>query len=528
VAAAGTVKEHGSVLRRCIGKGHARLSSLGQDKAKLEGTMSRHMLIGAGRRFLVAAALMGLALSPVLGAEPPYTIAENYPGEAFDTTTPEIAGWSVERIAQAKSWSEQIAPTAAVIIIQHGVIVAQWGDTAVKSNLHSVRKSLLSALIGIAVDEHKINLSAAMDSLGIDDNAPSLTPTEKTATVGDLLKARSGIYHPALYETAGAARLRPPRGSHPPGAFWYYNNWDFNAVGTIYERATGETIFSAFAQRIALPIGMQDYQSSDGEYVRGAASEHPAYPIRMSARDLARFALLYLHEGSWKGRQIVPSAWVRESTQTYSQSLSGLGPGVGYGYMWWVGFPSNMGAPTVKVPPRTFAAIGAEGQYAFVVPAYDLVIVHRINSDVPVGPLPGQRKPQPTFAQVGRLLWLVLSAAGDGALGPDVSLEHATGNRLEAEGLKTALAGKNFAVGETHVGGPLYAWQLRADGTISVLVAGEPQVRLNGTWRVDGNQYCETLDQANSREACYLVLENDAKLQFFDTYGLMRFEARVE
>ena len=88
-----------------------------------------------------------------------------------------------------------------------------------------------------------------MGSLGIDDNAPSLSPTEKTATVADLLKARSGVYHAALYETPGMARLRPARGSHPPGTFWYYNNWDFNALGTIYERGTGAQIFTALQER---------------------------------------------------------------------------------------------------------------------------------------------------------------------------------------------------------------------------------------------------------------------------------------
>jgi CubicO group peptidase (beta-lactamase class C family) len=346
-----------------------------------------------------------------------------------------------------------------------------------------VRKSLLSALIGIAVDEHNIDLSGTMNSLGIDDNAPSLTPMEKTATVGDLLKARSGTYHPALYETAGMARRRPPRGSHSPGSFWYYNNWDFNALGTIYERATGESIFAAFEHRIARPIGMPDYQSSDGEYFRGTASEHPAYPIRMNARDLARFALLYLHEGSWKGRQIVPRAWVRESTQSYSQAYPELGPALGYGYPWWIGFPSNMGAPTVNVPPHTFAAMGAEGQYAFVIPAYDLVVVHRVNSDVPIGPLPGQGKPEPTFRQIARLLWLILSSAGDGEVGPDASLAHATGKRLEGESLKTALAGRTFAILEMLPGGP-YTLQLRADDTLSLLAGPERQERSEGRWRV--------------------------------------------
>src|SRR5262249_41135193 len=194
-----------------------------------------------------------------------------------------------------------------------------------------------------------------------------------------------------------------------------------------------ESIFAAFEQRISRPIGMQDYQSSDGGYFRGAASEHPAYPIRMSARDLARFALLYLHEGSWNGRQIVPSAWVRESTQSYSEASTELGPGVGYGYMWWIGYLRSIaGAPIVNVPPHTSAAEGTEGQYAFVIPAHDLVIVHRINSDVPVGTLPGQRKPEPTFAQIARLIWLVLSAAGDNVVGPGDSLAHAAGKRSEA------------------------------------------------------------------------------------------------
>jgi CubicO group peptidase (beta-lactamase class C family) len=470
---------------------------------------------------------LGFAVTTAPGSELSHAIVENYPGTAFETTTPEAAGWSVVKLAEARSWSHQIAPTAAVMIIQHGRIVAEWGDTAVKSNLHSVRKSLLSALIGIAVDQHKIDLSATVGSLGIDDNAPSLSPTEKTATVADLLKARSGIYHPALYETPGMARRRPARGSHPPGTFWYYNNWDFNALGTIYERATGEWIFTALQGKIARPIGMQDYQPIDGEYFRGAASEHPAYPIRMSARDLARFALLYLHDGRWKDRQIIPSAWVHESTQSYSQAFPDQGLGYGYGYLWWIGFPSNNGAPTVNVPPGTFAAMGAEGQYAFVIPAYDLVIVHRINSDVPIGTLPGQRKPEPTTPQLSRLLWLVLSAAGDNDVGPDISLAHAAGDHLADEALKTALTGASLSVGEVLAGGP-YTWQLRADGTLSVLAGAEHRERFKGTWHVDGDRYCRTLSGPNAREACFSVVANNSRLQFFDADGLMRFDTKAE
>jgi CubicO group peptidase (beta-lactamase class C family) len=489
--------------------------------------VNRDIRIWAGRRLFVAAALVGITIATAMAADPSHTIAENYPGTTFETTTPEAAGWSTEKLAEAKSWSQQIAPTAAVMIIQHGRVVAQWGDIEVKSNLHSVRKSFLSALIGIAVDEHKIDLAATLGDLGIDDNAPSLSPAEKTATVADLLKARSGIYHPALYETPGMARIRPARGSHPPGSFWYYNNWDFNALGTIYEHATGEHIFTALQDKIARPIGMQDYQPGDGEYVRGADSDHPAYPIRMSARDLARFALLYLHGGRWKDRQIVPGAWVRDSTQSYSQAFPTDESGYGYGYLWWIGFPNDNGAPLVNVPAGTFAAMGAEGQYAFVIPAYDLVIVHRINSDVEIGTLLGQRKPEPTIPQLARLLWLLLSAAGDNDVGPDTSLAHAAGDHLRGEALKAALAGASLSVGEMLKGGP-YLWQLGADGALTVLAGTEHRQGPKGTWRVDDDHYCRTLDRRNAREFCFSVVANKSGLQFFDADGLMRFDAKAQ
>ena len=80
----------------------------------------------------------------------------------------------------------------------------------------------------------------------------------------DLLEARSGVYHPALYETPAMAKQRPARGSHEPGTFWYYNNWDFNALGTIYEHATGSGIYDALDRLIARPIGMQDYDRRMG------------------------------------------------------------------------------------------------------------------------------------------------------------------------------------------------------------------------------------------------------------------------
>jgi len=156
-----------------------------------------------------------------------------YPGKHWtQADKPEDRGWSSEKLATAKAYADSI-DTAAVVIVDDGIIVSQWGATATKFNVHSIRKSFLSALYGIAVSKGQIDLNATLEQLGIDDNEPSLTPDEKKARVIDLLKARSGIYHAALYETPGMKAEKPSRGSHPARSFWSYNNWDFNALGTI-------------------------------------------------------------------------------------------------------------------------------------------------------------------------------------------------------------------------------------------------------------------------------------------------------
>jgi CubicO group peptidase (beta-lactamase class C family) len=324
---------------------------------------------------------------------------DRFPGAEWAHVPAAQSGWSEPDLAKAQDWSREIHSTA-VMVVHHGAVVAEWGDTIKRTELASVRKSFLSALIGIAVAERKIDLDSTLAQLGIDDNLPSLTDSEKQATVRMLLQSRSGVYHVALYETAGEIRKRPPRGSHVPGTFWYYNNWDFNALGTIYEHATGVGIYDALDRLIARPIGMQDYRPADGQYVVGADSIHRAYPIRMSARDLARFALLYLRGGMWAGRQVVPAEWVRDSTRAYSAT----GSGPGYGYLWWTATFGDPPYSGTSLPVGSFFAWGAGGQFAFVIPAQDLVVVSRVDRD--------QHRPDPKLASVAYLLQLILRAGG--------------------------------------------------------------------------------------------------------------------
>lgn len=284
------------------------------------------------------------------------------------TVEPEAAGWSTNALAEARTFSLALKPTA-LLIVQDGKVVASWGDVSKRVNVASVRKSLLSALYGIAVSEGRIDLGSSLAQLDIDDKPPRLTATEKQATVRDLLMSRSGVYHPAAYETADIKRKRPARGSYEPGSFWFYNNWDFNALGTIYRKQTGEDIFQSFEKRIARPLQMEDFSARDGEYVVEKESEHPAYPFRLSARDAARFGQLFLDGGRWNGRQVVPAAWVREATTAYSFTKRGR---QGYGYMWW-SLPSEVWGENAAY------ASGYGGQIIAFLPSKRLVVVQTVD-----------------------------------------------------------------------------------------------------------------------------------------------------
>ncbi|MBC9883595.1 serine hydrolase [Bradyrhizobium sp. INPA01-394B] len=269
-----------------------------------------------------------------------------------------------------ESYAGKYKPTA-IMVVQDGLVVATSGDISRKVNVRSVRKSFLSALFGKAIERGQIKLESTLAQLGIDDTAPSLTADEKLATVRQLLMARSGIYHPAAYETSEQKSTRPPRGSHPPGTFWYYNNWDFNALGAIYEKATGSNVFDSFETLIAGPLGMQDYTVRDGTFVGDRSSLYRAYVFNMSARDLARFGLLFLNQGHWNGVSVIPSQWMAESTKTYSETDR---KDRGYGYLWWTLDAGAWGRDVI------FAS-GYGGQLIVIVPEKRLVAVQVVDLD---------------------------------------------------------------------------------------------------------------------------------------------------
>jgi CubicO group peptidase (beta-lactamase class C family) len=197
--------------------------------------------------------------------------------------TPEQAGWSSERLTTICRNSN----ANAVLLVQSGKIVYAYGEYWRRIKCHSMRKSFLSALYGIYIERGMIDTGKTIAQLAI-TNSPSLTENEKKAQIVDLLTCRSGIYLPSGQETEEMVRSRPERGSHLPGTYWYYNNWDFNALGTIFRSVTGKDIFEAFKSDIANPLRMEDFRLIDGVYeFEPPDTSHPGYLFKMSDRTFA-------------------------------------------------------------------------------------------------------------------------------------------------------------------------------------------------------------------------------------------------
>jgi CubicO group peptidase (beta-lactamase class C family) len=331
-------------------------------------------------------ALLALALSvlapacaTVKGPAAAKAPAVVFPGAEWDRIAdPGKAGWSPAGLDAVVEHAKTL-PTTGLIVVAGGQVLLEYGDVVELSYLASVRKSILAMLYGNYVDSGQVRLDKTLAKIGITDHG-GLTPQELEATVADLLSARSGVYHAASNAGDNLADA-PPRGSQKHGQYFLYSNWDFNALGTIFEKETGRNIYDALESDLAKPIGMQDFdrkaQIKSGNL---NVSMHPAYHIWLSTRDMARLGYLMLREGNWAGRQVVPRDWVKKITTPVTR-LPDMNPPtmregrVGYGYLWWV-FDGPWGQGPFE---GAYTGMGAGGQYITVLPKLDLVVAHKTN-----------------------------------------------------------------------------------------------------------------------------------------------------
>jgi CubicO group peptidase (beta-lactamase class C family) len=277
--------------------------------------------------------------------------------------TPEDAGFSSQKLQKARRLADQYH-SACVLIIYKGAIVQSWGDASRRFRMHSSRKATQSALIGIYASKGAIDINKSVGEYGIDEVTP-LTDIEKKATVKQLMTGYSGIYLPSV---AGSDNM-PKRGIHKPGEHWFYNNWNFNALNTLFEQQTHVKLTDAFVDHIAKPIGMEDFVPHDAWYNYEKFSLHPVYHINMSSRDMARFGMLYMNEGKWGNEQIIQAQWVKETLTAYTPKTERYG----FGYAWSM-------PPENAFNQKCYTAEGSGGHALMLFPESDMIIVHRANT----------------------------------------------------------------------------------------------------------------------------------------------------
>jgi CubicO group peptidase (beta-lactamase class C family) len=310
-----------------------------------------------------------------------------FPTTEWEKAKPENVGYSSAKLEALRAWL-RTQKTTAMHVSLRGRLIFEYGDLRRVSKVASVRKSILAMLYGSYYAAGKIDLQKKMEELGLDDVQPFL-PIEKEATLYDLLTARSGIYLPTANKEL--TDLSPRRGSQGPGTYFQYQNWDFNAAGTAFEKLTGKDIFAALEEDLAKPIGMQDFdRSRQRKNNEMPITKHPEYAMYLSTRDMARIGLLMLADGNWRGKQVMPKGWAGRITTlvTPSHDIHPMALAYptqigrwGYGMLWWV-WDAPVWPGTLTGPYQgAYTAIGANGQYITVLPVMGLVIAHKVDFD---------------------------------------------------------------------------------------------------------------------------------------------------
>lgn len=243
----------------------------------------------------------------------------------------------------------------------------------------SMAKSVVATLIGIAVKEGKIT--------SLDDKASKYIPELQgkaygEATIKDLLRMSSGVkfdenyasltsdirqlfYKVFFFGTPIDDAVKDLPAEDPPGTKFHYKSVDSQVLAWVLRRATGQSVTQYAQEKLWQPLGMRD--AAFWNLDRPNGNELAYCCLNTSLRDYAKLGQLYLQNGVWQGKQLLPADWVHESTKRPEPWLrAGHGyPERGYGYHWWV--PED--------PDQEFFANGIWGQHIFVDEKSRIVIV---------------------------------------------------------------------------------------------------------------------------------------------------------
>ena len=285
-------------------------------------------------------------------------------------SSPEAQGMSASRLERASTALADLPYSRSLLVIRHGALVFEryyHGSAKNQSNnVHSASKSIWGAALGIAIDQGRIrSADATIASILPAHYVEVMSPETRTIKVRDLLTMTSGndwdedTTETQIQQTPDwvAATLKLPTAA-PPGTRFNYSTGDTHLGSAVLTSATQTTACEFIHQNLLAPLGVvAEHWGRDPQgYFSGG------YNFYVTPRELAKFGLLYLRDGRWNGKQLVPAAWVQASMTNQVDA----GAPYSYGYDVWL---RDIAGHHVAM------AWGFGGQMIYIIKDLDLVVV---------------------------------------------------------------------------------------------------------------------------------------------------------
>ena len=297
---------------------------------------------------------------------------DDWSGDWRTATAAEV-GLDTKRLERALGQVAELEGLRGILVARHGRLVVEryFGGSAGHRlhNLKSASKSVLSALAGMAIEQGLLNLDQPIADL-LPEAADLDDKGKRKITVRHLLTMTSGLESTSFgnYGSWVAARnwvraalARPLQAE--PGTRFSYSTGGTHLLSATLSRAAGRSTHDFAREHLFAPLGIRrSAWARDRQGVHMGGNNLSLLP-----RDMLKFGQLYLNRGRWNGQQLLPWQWIDESTRPGLVGPRGRGRIYGgYGYLWWLRGHRERGA---------YIASGYGGQYIYVAPAEDLVVV---------------------------------------------------------------------------------------------------------------------------------------------------------
>jgi CubicO group peptidase (beta-lactamase class C family) len=294
-----------------------------------------------------------------------------WPTEEWPSSTPEEQGFDSAKLADALLAMRDKLNLHSLLVIRHGYVVVDAyfypDDGSAPHDLASVAKSIMTTLIGIAADQGELELDQPMLSFFPDAALAHRGAAMEKITVRHLAMMANGLESTGFAQDEGTLTrmeasdnwvqfaLDRPAVSEP-GSRFVYDSPGIHLLSAILQNATGMTALDYARRNLFEPLGIREViWPADPQGVTQGFTN-----ILLHPRDAAKIGYLFLHQGRWDGKQIVPRQWVEQATQRQVDAGD-----VDYGYGWWI-IPDGDGE---------YYALGRGGQTIRILPAYDIVVV---------------------------------------------------------------------------------------------------------------------------------------------------------